>query len=89
MFDVGQTAQQSPDRGLTKGWLIELSRVENDSGKTDASRRRFLQIGTGQWCGAEYATLFPLRRTAVSYAREFGLLVDRELQDVQIVEYQR
>ncbi len=85
MFDFGQAVQQSPAKGLTKGWLIELSHRRTDPGKTEASPRRFLQIGTGQWCGAEYATLFPLRRTAITYAREFGLLVDRE---VQIVEYE-
>jgi hypothetical protein len=64
--------------------LIELSDRRCDAEVADDSLRRFLQIGTGQWCGAQYATLFPLRRTAIAYAREFGLLVDG---GVQIVEH--
>ena len=85
MFDFGTVVGPSPPKGLTSGWLIELRPARHDFGNLGDSSRRFLQIGTGQWCGAQYATLFPLRRTAVTYAREFGLLVDRE---VQIVAYE-
>ncbi len=73
-----------PHTALTRGWLIESSREQKAGKRVGASDRRFLQIGTGQWCGAEFATLFPLRRTAIAYAREFGLLVER---DVEIVEH--
>lgn len=72
-------------KGLTKGWLIERASRGKEGGGTDGSLRRYLQIGTGQWCGAEFATLFPLRRTAITYAREFGLLVE---QEAQIVHYE-
>lgn len=77
------------DRSKAEGWLIEYVGGHDptgarpnldpsiDFGSRICSERRFLQIGTGQWCGAEYATLFPMRRTAVIYAREFGLLADR------------
>lgn len=52
---------------ITDGWLIERPVL---SGKGEEPR--YLQIGTGQWCAATYATLFPHRRTAVSYAVDFG-----------------
>jgi hypothetical protein len=46
---------------------------------------RYLQIGTGQWCPSQYATRFPLRRTAVAYAHEFGYSVG---YTAEIVPYQ-
>lgn len=67
--------------GLRVGWLIGL--IDNPK-RSDKHNRPplFLQIGTGQWCGAEYATVFPLKRTAIIYAREFGLLIDRKVRIV-------
>ena len=56
---------------LGEGWLIEWSLPATDQRFTAVPR--FLQIGTGQWCAAEYATLFPERTTAEAYAREFGI----------------
>ena len=54
-------------RGFAKtSWLIQQRSPE---GRVPA---RYLQIGTGQWCPSKYATRFPLRRTAVAYAHEFG-----------------
>lgn len=50
-------------------WLIEKRSPEGER------TGRFLQIGTGQWCPSQYATRFPLRRTAVAYAHEFGYSV--------------
>ncbi len=51
------------------GWLIQQR--SPDGGLPG----RYLQIGTGQWCPSQYATRFPLRRTAVAYAHEFGYSV--------------
>ena len=60
-------------------WLIEQRSPEGQlSG-------RYLQIGTGQWCPSQYATRFPLRRTAIAYAHEFGYSVG---YTAEIVPYQ-
>lgn len=72
------------DPPKTEGWLIEGAAAHPEGRKGQAPRRRFLQIGTGQWCGAQYATRFPRRSTALAYAREFGLLVEPV---VKIVRY--
>ncbi len=61
--------QQQP---VTEGWLIQRCGHVGDEGE-----RRYLQIGTGQWCGAIYATLFPLRETAITYAIEFGYEIEK------------
>ena len=55
---------------VKSGWVIEGRRA--DSGE---STHRFLQIGTGQWCPQQYATVFPLKETAIVYAHEFGYSV--------------
>ncbi|MGI9472344.1 MAG: hypothetical protein ACR2NZ_12455 [Rubripirellula sp.] len=74
-FDEERWDEQPPETGnlghLAEGWMIELSRPDRE--RRFASIPRFLQIGTGQWCTAEYATLFPERSTAIVYAQEFGL----------------
>ena len=57
------------DTAAISGWLIQQ---RSPDGQTSG---RYLQIGTGQWCPSQYATLFPLRRTAVAYAHEFGYSV--------------
>ncbi|MGB7345441.1 MAG: hypothetical protein WBD20_14600 [Pirellulaceae bacterium] len=59
-----------PDFRLPHGWLIEGRRVQDGS-----PTGKFLQIGTGQWCPQQYATVFPLRQTAIVYAHEFGYSV--------------
>ncbi len=53
------------------GWLIEWRFPATDRRFTLIPR--FLQIGTGQWCSAEYATLFPERTIALAYAEELGI----------------
>jgi hypothetical protein len=63
---------------VTQGWLIERCPTIEDEGE-----RRYLQIGTGQWCGAVYATLFPIRETAVIYAVEFGYEIGRSAKVVR------
>ena len=74
-------SKKEKENGLLVGWLIESIDSPKRSHKQDRPPL-FLQIGTGQWCGAEYATLFPLKRTAIIYAREFGLLIDRKVRIV-------
>lgn len=54
---------------IASGWLIR-QRLP-DGTKTE----KFLQIGTGQWCPSQYATRFPMQRTAMVYANEFGYSV--------------
>lgn len=58
----------SSDSTATKaGWLIEACDPQNERNKG-----RFLQLGTGQWCPAQSATVFFIKETAMTYAREFG-----------------
>ena len=83
-------------RGVLEGWLIQSTagppstaarqpRMSSDGSKLGAEtdRPRYLQIGTGQWCGAEYATLFPLYSTAIVYAKEFGYVVGETVRIVK------
>lgn len=51
------------------GWLIA---EKQGDGKRSG---KYLQIGTGQWGPLSYATLFPLRSTAMIYAHEFGYCI--------------
>jgi hypothetical protein len=60
-------------------WLIQQRSPDGELS------RRYLQIGTGQWCSSEYATRFPLRRTAIAYAHEFGYSIGHT---AEIVPYQ-
>ena len=69
-WDEQQAETDHLDRPAT-GWLIEWKLPAPDQRFTLIPR--FLQIGTGQWCAAEYATLFPERATAEAYAKEFGI----------------
>ena len=58
-------------------WVIEGPyRLEKINGREIVKRRRFLQIATGQWTSVDYATHFPYQKTAVKYAREYGLMID-------------
>lgn len=66
-------------RACTEGWLIE--RMGNDAeSRLGCDPPRYLQIGTGQWCGAPYATLFPQQSAANAYAKEFGYEVGRNVR---------
>ncbi len=78
-----QETEASDARGIREGWLIELANHEPKS-RIAANPPQYLQIGTGQWCAANYATLFPLRGTAIVYAKEFGYRVG---QSVRIVKH--
>lgn len=65
------TAQQLPI------WVIEGPyRLERNNDREIVKRRRFLQIATGQWTSVDYATHFPYQKTALKYAREYGLMID-------------
>lgn len=89
-----QETETDETRGILEGWLIQrtgdgqvlrISTDQSGSGRAAAfDQPLFLQIGTGQWCGAPYATLFPRHSTAMVYAKEFGYVVG---QSVQIVRH--
>lgn len=85
-FDEERWDQQSPEpgelMGAADGWLIQW--FDSARLRIQARQSRYLQIGTGQWCPAVYATLFPQRCSAIVYAKEFGLVVGK---DVRIVKH--
>ena len=72
-----------PQTRFTQGWIIE-GRCADDGHPTG----RFLQIGTGQWCPKEYATVFPLQNTATVYACEFGYRVGHNANVVRFSEFE-
>ena len=73
----GQCLDGSP----AEGWLIE--RIGHPAAtQFGRDSPRFLQIGTGQWCSAEYATWYPLQSAAQVYAKEFGYETDRDVRVV-------
>jgi len=91
-FDEQRWDQQQSEsgdlKGIAEGWLIQ--RVPHASGLRNSTadhhsfpQAMYLQIGTGQWCWPDHATLFPLRRTAVVYAKEFGYVVGRTVEIVK------
>ena len=70
-WNLSQFADESTP--CVEGWLIE--RIGTDAAtRLGCDPPRYLQLGTGQWCAAEYATLFPLQSTALAYAKEFGYI---------------
>ncbi len=70
---------------LEKVWLIEgPHRLEKISDRQIVKRRRFLQIGTGQWTSSQYATHFPRRGIAATYAREFGLMMNGDVKVISV-----
>ncbi|MDF1840920.1 MAG: hypothetical protein P1U77_05755 [Rubripirellula sp.] len=74
-------SQRCCDGSPAEGWLIE--RIGHPArAKFDDDSPRFLQIGTGQWCSADYATWFPLQSAAQVYAKEFGYQADRDVRVV-------
>jgi hypothetical protein len=77
-----QGTEAGDGKGIAEGWLIQRGGHGLPS-RISADQPMFLQIGTGQWCTANYATLFPLRRTAVIYAKEFGYVVGRTVRIVK------
>ena len=76
-----QDAELGDLKGTAEGWLIQS--VEAAESRISASTAQFLQIGTGQWCSADYATLFPLQSAAIVYAKEFGYVVGRTVRIVK------
>ncbi|QDT07124.1 hypothetical protein K227x_55490 [Rubripirellula lacrimiformis] len=53
-----------------------------DAAESSVAEYRFLQIGTGQWCSAVHATVFPQPSTAEAYAWEFGYVIGRHARVV-------
>ncbi len=76
-----QGAESGDVKGIAAGWLIQS--VDITASRIVAHQAMFLQIGTGQWCSADYATLFPLRSTAVVYAKEFGYVLGHTVRIVK------
>ena len=77
--------QESNSIQLEKVWLIEgPHRLEKISNRQIVKRRRFLQIGTGQWTSSQYATHFPRRGIAATYAREFGLMMNGDVKVISV-----
>lgn len=71
----------TPWRQVQQGWLIQRVTTA-PSARIRTSEPQFLQIGTGQWCAARYATLFPLRSAAIVYARAYGYRVGESVEIV-------
>lgn len=78
-----QTADVCEDYDLQGGWLIQKLGSDPRSG-AHHGRRIYLQIGNGQWCESEFATLFPTTSAAIAYAQRFGYSVG---QTVEIVRF--
>ena len=77
--------QESNSIQLENVWLIEgPHRLEKISDRQIVKRRRFLQIGTGQWTSSQYATHFPRRGIAATYAREFGLMMNGDVKVISV-----
>ena len=70
-------------RGVMEGWLIQRTAPPERCSGSKEELTRYLQIGTGQWCSAPYATLFPLYSTAVLYAGVFGFVVGENVRIVR------
>lgn len=86
-WDV-QESEMAEAMRIVDGWLIQTSPSSSGvifrANPKHASEPKFLQIATGQWCSAEYATLFPLMSAAETYAKEFGFDIGT---DVKIVRH--
>jgi hypothetical protein len=76
---------QSTEHAVNKDRRLKQpsSRVESGTAPDDLDEPQFLQIGTGQWCAAKYATLFPIPSAAEVYAKEFGYIVDFHVKVVK------
>lgn len=90
MYEFDSRPWETDQRGFEprlswEGWLIERIGTDGES-RFGGCPPRYLQIGTGQWCGARYATLFPLQSAAMIYAKEFGYRVGF---DVRVVWYRK
>lgn len=84
-FDEERWDNQGPDfgdlEGIETGWMIQS--LQETGSRALAPEPVHLQIATGQWCSARYATLFPVRSAAVAYAKEFGYVVGETVRIVK------
>lgn len=78
-----QTAEVCEDYDPLGGWLIQKLGPDQRS-SPQHGQRIYLQIGNGQWCEPEFATLFPTTSAAIAYAQRFGYAVG---QTVAIVRF--
>ena len=82
-----QESEMAESVAIVDGWLIQHTQSSIDESLHRSRGQRcepqFLQIGTGQWCSAEYATLFPMMSAAVTYAKEFGFVIDENVKIVR------
>lgn len=71
-------------------WLIKQIDRRRDEHRCedqdDHCGALYLQIATGQWCSASRATKFPSRRSAIAYAREYGLKIGKTAHIVRPTE---
>ena len=79
----GQTAEVCEGYDLQGGWLIQ-KRGSDPRSSSLRCQRIYLQIGNGQWCEPEFATLFPTTSAAIAYAQRFGYAIG---QTVEIVRF--
>jgi hypothetical protein len=75
-IDLNYSSDTAP---CCEGWLIQRVGIDAEV-RPGMDPPRYLQIGTGQWCGAEYATLFPIQSSALVYVKEFGFEVGRHVR---------
>lgn len=67
-------------------WFIKQIDGHQDQYRDDHRGALYLQIATGQWCSASRATKFPSRRSAIAYAREYGLKIGETAHIVRPAE---
>ena len=84
-FDEQRWDRQVPEaaevKGFADGWMIQS--IPDSASPPLARELVHLQIGTGQWCSARYATIFPVRSAAFIYAKEFGYVVGETVRIVK------
>lgn len=78
----GQQAEVDHEYNRAGGWLIQKGAAHSRANAVD-SQRIYLQIGTGQWCSMQFATLFPNESAAVAYARKFGYVIGQSARIVR------
>ena len=68
--------------GPSAGWVIARADI---SDRNPSGLRQCLQLGTGQWCPANYATWFEARGTAETYAVDYGYHIGSDVVIVFLI----
>ncbi len=76
-----QTIEVHDETAFVGGWLIQKG-IDSLRAHSEHCDQIYLQIGTGQWCSAMYATRFPTKTAAIAYAQKFGYRVGQTAQIV-------